>query len=68
MKDDNRSYLRNFCSCEKKAWKKIQGCTFRLLWEYFVLFQEPMAPDSLRLAFFGNLYDGSPSFNLPSRF
>ena len=22
MKEDHRSYIRNFCSCEKKAWKK----------------------------------------------
>ena len=22
MKEDHRSYGRNFCSCEKKAWKK----------------------------------------------
>ena len=22
MKDDHRSYIRNFCSCEEKAWKK----------------------------------------------
>ena len=21
MKGDHRSYIRNFCSCEKKAWK-----------------------------------------------
>ena len=26
MKDDHRSYIHNFCSCEKKAWTK-----FRLL-------------------------------------
>ena len=26
MKDDHGSYIRNFCSCEKKAWKKIQAC------------------------------------------
>ena len=26
MKDDHRSYIRNFCSCEKKAsLKKISG-------------------------------------------
>ena len=23
MKEDHRSYRRNFCSCEKKAWKKL---------------------------------------------
>ena len=23
IKEDHRSYLRNFCSCEKKAWKKF---------------------------------------------
>ena len=23
MKQDHRSYKRNFCSCEKKAWKKL---------------------------------------------
>ena len=22
MESDHRSYIRNFCSCEKKAWKK----------------------------------------------
>ena len=28
VKEDHRSYLRNFCSYEKKAWKtKIQACT-----------------------------------------
>ena len=27
MKDDHRSYIRNFCSCEKKALKKIQAFT-----------------------------------------
>ena len=27
MKDDPRSYKRNFCSCETKALKKIQACT-----------------------------------------
>ena len=29
MKEDHRNYRRNFCSCEKKAWKKeknIQAC------------------------------------------
>ena len=26
-KEDHRSYRRNFCSCEKKAWKKIQVWT-----------------------------------------
>ena len=24
MKDDHRSYIRNFCSCKKKAWKKFR--------------------------------------------
>ena len=24
MKEDHRSYKRNFCSCEKKAWKKFR--------------------------------------------
>ena len=27
MKDDHRSYIRNFCICEKEAWFKIQTCT-----------------------------------------
>ena len=28
-KEDHRSYRRNFCSCEKKAWKKfISGFLF----------------------------------------
>ena len=28
MKEDHRSYRRNFCSCEKKDWKKKnQFCT-----------------------------------------
>ena len=28
MKEDHRSYIRNFWSCEKKAWKKkIKACT-----------------------------------------
>ena len=27
LKEDHCSYRRNFCSCEKKAWKKIQACT-----------------------------------------
>ena len=27
VKVDHRSYRRNFCSCETKAWKKIQACT-----------------------------------------
>ena len=26
MKEDHRSYRRNFCSCQKKAWKKSQAC------------------------------------------
>ena len=26
MKDDHGSYIHNFCSCEQKAWKKIQAC------------------------------------------
>ena len=30
MKEDHRSYRRNFCSCEKKAWKKIQACKISL--------------------------------------
>ena len=25
MKDDHRSYIRNFCNCEKKARKKNSG-------------------------------------------
>ena len=25
MKEDPRSYIRNFCSCKKKAWKKNSG-------------------------------------------
>ena len=25
MKDDHQSYTRNFCSCEKKDWKKNAG-------------------------------------------
>ena len=25
MKEGDRSYICNFCSCEKKAWKKIQA-------------------------------------------
>ena len=24
MNDDHRSYIRNFCSCEKKTWKKFR--------------------------------------------
>ena len=24
MNEDHRSYIRNFCSCEKKAWKKFR--------------------------------------------
>ena len=24
MKEDHRSYIRNFCSCEKKAWKRFR--------------------------------------------
>ena len=24
MKEDHRSYIRNFCSCEKKAWKNFR--------------------------------------------
>ena len=28
LKEDNRSYIRNLCSCEKKTWKK-----FRLVWD-----------------------------------
>ena len=31
MKEDHRSYKRNFCSCEKKAWKKIQACNLFLI-------------------------------------
>ena len=27
MNEDHRSWIRNFCSCEKKAWKKNQACT-----------------------------------------
>ena len=27
MKEDQRSYRHNFCSCKKKTWKKIQACT-----------------------------------------
>ena len=28
VRENHRSYLRNFCCCEKKAWKtKIQACT-----------------------------------------
>ena len=27
LKEDHDSYIRNLCSCEKKAWKKIQACT-----------------------------------------
>ena len=26
LKEDHRSYIRNLCSCEKKAGKKIQAC------------------------------------------
>ena len=26
MKEDQRSYRHNFCSCTKKTWKKIQAC------------------------------------------
>ena len=29
MKEDHRNYMRNLCSCEKKAWKK----KFRLVWD-----------------------------------
>ena len=24
LKEDHRSYIRNLCSCEKKAWKKFR--------------------------------------------
>jgi len=27
MKEDHRSYKHNFCSWEKKAWKKIEAYT-----------------------------------------
>ena len=31
MESDHRSYIRNFCSCEKKAWKKKNDKKFRLV-------------------------------------
>ena len=43
MKDDPRSYIRNFCSCEKKVWKKkVKGSNPVQAWIFyhfsFVLF------------------------------
>ena len=35
MKDDPRSYIRNFCSCEKKVWKKIKGSNPVQAWIFY---------------------------------
>ena len=42
MREYHRSYRRNFCSCEKKAWKKIQACTgFEPLTSAIPVWNEP---------------------------
>ena len=48
MKEDHRSYRRNFCSCEREPEKKIQACTgFEPLTSAIPVYNEPRVYNEL---------------------
>ena len=61
IKEDHRSYRRNFCSCEKKAWKKFRLVRDSSLWP--LRYQCSTLPITLTSQLWAGRWIGSLSVN-----